>query len=165
LGTASGIGIGIGIGIVVTLAFVFLVGINQGTPTLVNIPTLDFDNVQFARVDADYDETDNRLAVFLYFTDNDGNNVKADGTGTITVTRLDSNMVKKDLSSSYDVEFKKDRFLTWRDNSGFKHTAYRFDINEFFGGKGTLWWDVSMDITLEDGRTWVDVDNRFYSLD
>jgi len=162
--TASGIGIGIGIGIVVTLAFFLLVGINQGTPTLVNIPTLDFDNVQFARVDADYDETDNRLAVFLYFTDNDGNDVKADGKATITVTKLDYDE-KVGIPYSYDVEFDKNGFLTWRDNLGSKHTAYRFDINQFFGGRGTLWWDVSMDITLEDGRTWVDVDNRFYSTD
>ena len=171
MGTAIGVGIGIGIGIALTtLIFVVFVGINQGTPTLADIPiledipALDFDDPQFAIVKGYYDDTDNRLTVFLTFTDEDGKNVKADGTGTITVTELDYSSEKVGRPYSYDVEFEKDGFVTWTDNLGVKHTEYRFYINQEFAGRA-LSWDVSMDIILEDGLYWADVDNRFTSRD
>jgi len=56
------------------------------------------------------------------------------------------------------------RFQTYRDNSGLKHTMHRFDINQYFGGDG-IWWDVSIDIETKDGTYWYDVDNRFDSYD
>ena len=170
MGTAIGVGIGIGIGIALTtLIFVVFVGINQGTPTLADIPILEdipalvYDNPDFATVEADYDETDNRLTVVLTFTDSDGNNLKADGIGKITVTELDYSE-KVGRPYSYDVEFEKDGFVTWTDNLEGKHTAYAFYINQEFAGKG-LSWDVSMEITLESGLHWPDVDNRFISRD
>ena len=162
----AGIGIGIAIGIM--LGFVISPGssVTVTEPSVIDeiVETIGIEaEAKFARVEADYDETDNRLAVFLFFTDNDGNNVKADGVGIITVTKLDYEMERTGLPSSFDVEFEKDGFQTWRDSSGVKHTAYRFDIDNRFSG--ALWWDVSIDLVLEDGRTWVDVDNRFTSLD
>jgi len=107
---------------------------------------------------------DNRLAVFLFFTDTDGNNVKADGTGRITVTELDFDGNKVGNPYSYEVEFEKDGFQTWRDDSGLKHTAHAFYINQEFASRG-LYWDVSMEVTLEDGTYWPDVDTRFISAD
>ena len=153
-------GVGIGVVIAFTLLYVVDGAISQ------DIPALVFDDPQFARVEADYDWMDNRLAVFLYFTDTDGNNVKADGTGRITVTELDFDGNKVGKPYSYEVEFEKDGFQTWVDSSGLglKQTAHAFYINQEFAGKG-LWWDVSMEITLEDGSYWADVDNRFVSAD
>jgi len=169
VGTAIGVGIGIGIGIALTtLIFVVFVGINQGTtiadiPILEDIPALVNEGQKFARVEGYYDETDNRLTVVLTFTDSDGNNLKADGIGTITVTELDRSE-KIGRPYSYDVEFEKDDFITYTDNLGDKHTEYRFFIDQEFAGKG-LSWDLSMEITLEDGMYWADVDTRFTSLD
>ena len=143
-------GIGIGIGIALTLLFVV---IGNG-----------FDVPQFASLDADYDSIDNKLSVFLFFTDINGNNVKADGTGIITLTELDLDGNKVGKPYSYEVEFEKDGFQTWRDSSGLKHTGHAFYINQELAGRG-LYWDVSMDITLEDGTQWADVDIRVVSAD
>jgi len=100
----------------------------------------------------------------MLYKDEDGNNLKADGKGTITVTELDYSSEKVGRPYSYDVEFEKDGFVTWTDNLGDKHTAYAFYINQEFAGKG-LSWDVSMEITLESGLHWPDVDTKFTSFD
>jgi len=123
-------------------------------------------SAEFVKLEAYYDPFDNELLVAVYFTDNDANYVKPDGTGTISVTELDNNLEDVGVSPwLYEVEFEEDGFLTWRDDSGLKHTAYRFFINQEFEGKA-LYWEVSMDITLEDGYTgWSDVTTMFTSAE
>jgi len=144
------IGIAVAVGIALTLLFVVIGD--------------EFDVPQFAKLEADYDHIDNKLSVFLFLTNSDGKNVKAAGTGRITVTELDLDNEKIGTPYSYEVEFEKDGFQTWRDSSGLKHTAHAFYINQELAGRG-LWWDVSMDITLEDGSQWADVDIRVISAD
>jgi len=144
------VGIVIGIGIALTLLFVVIWD--------------EFDVPKFAKLEADYDHIDNKLSVFLFLINSDGNNVKADGTGRITVTELDLYGDKVGTPYSYEVEFEKDGFQTWRDSSGLQHTAHVFYINQELAGRG-LYWDVSMDITLEDETQWADVDTRVISAD
>jgi len=161
MGTASGIGIGIGIGVVIGIVLAVLFGIGQGTTVLENIPILDLDEEpRFARVHASYDEFDDKTTVVLYFTDNDGDNVKANGNVEITLCQevAFTDQLTKCFSRTFD--FKKDDFYTVQ-VAGSKLTGHQFVVDrELWGG---WWWQVSMDITLEDGTTWYDVDDRFYA--
>jgi len=162
----KGIGIGLGIGVVMGI----LIGIiasplvdmsNQSNPIA---DIIQIDDPQFAQVEAFYDETDNELSVYLYFTDTDGRDVKADGKATITVTDLDWDREKTGRPYSYEFEFERDGFQTWRDSSGIKNTAYRFDINQEFASE-TVSWDVSLEIETDNGLYWDDVDTTFISTD
>jgi len=164
VGTSSGIGIGIGIGVVIGFgfAFAFLAGMNQDTPILENIPTLQVDEEpRFAQLEAYYDEFDNITTVILRLTDKNGKFVKANGDAKITLCNEVAFTDRLTDCFSNDFEFTKDDFYSRQDNSGNKFTARQFAIyQELSGG---WWWQASMDITLENGLTWYDVDSRFWS--
>jgi len=163
----KGIGIGIGIGIVMGILIGIiaspLVGISMSNQSNPIADIIQIDDPKFARLQADYDETDNRLSVYLYFTDSDGRDVKADGKATITVTELDWDSEKTGRPYSYEFEFEKDGFQTWRDSSGVRHIAHVFKINQEFAGG--IMWDASIDIETKSGLFWDDVDTTFYSSD
>ena len=158
-----GIVIGIGIGVPLTLLFVVIGGISQGTPTIVDIPGLDFDDPRFAQLDAFYDESDDKTTVVMYLTNNDGNYVKANGNAKIT---LCYELIHEDRfidCFSNEFKFEKDGFYTWRDSSGLKRTAHQFVIYQEL--RGGFSWDASADITTENGLSWVDVDTTFAALE
>ena len=170
MGTASGMGIGIGIGVVIGIAVIMsFVAINQGTitlediPVLENIPTLEFDDPRFASLEASYDELDDKTTVILFFTNNDGNYVKANGEVKITICHVPYGEDRLTNCFSNEFEFEKGDFYTRQDNSGRKLIGHQFVIyKELSAG---LSWDASTDIITENGISWVDVDTTFISLE
>jgi len=114
--TTSGIGIGIGIGVVIGFgfAFVFLAGMNQDTPILENIPTLQAAEPRFAKLEASYDEYADKTTVVLILTDNDGKFTKASGNFELTLCPLYLLNVEYDPVDCFtnDFTFVKDSFYT-----------------------------------------------------
>jgi len=170
VGTASGIGIGIGVGIVIGIAVTMsFVAINQGTitiediPALENIPTLEFDDPRFASLEASYDELDDKTTVIMFFTNNDGNYVKANGEVKITICHVPYGEDRLTDCFSNEYKFEKGDFYTMQDYSGRKLIGHQFVIYKELSAAG-LGWDASADITTEKW-SWVDVDTRFTSLD
>ena len=158
------LGIGIGIGIVIGFAVAYLfVGTNQGTPEILNIPVLDLSDPQFATLQAFYDEFDDKTTVILIFTDKEGKFVNGNGDAKITLCQEIAFEDRLHRCFSNDFAFTKADFYSWTDQSGQKITGRQFVINgELSGG---WWWQASADITLDDGKQWVDVDARFYALE
>ena len=146
-----GIGIGIGVGIVAVIASIVMPYNSQTS------------DARFAQLDAFYDEYDDKTTVILYLTNNDGNYVKATGTATITLCHapLFEDVLTDCFSNGFT--FTKGGFYTWTDNSGRKITGHQFVINQELLGEFS--WDASIDITLEDGTAWVDVDTTFFAVE
>ena len=158
-----GIGIGVVIGIALTFSFVAFNSQNQGT-TIEAIPDLILaDDPQFARLQAVYDEFDDKTTVFLIFTDKESKYVRGNGDVKVTLCQEIPFEDRLHRCFSNDFAFTKSDFYSWIDQSGEKITGRQFVINgELSGG---WWWQASADITLDDGKTWGDVDTRFYALE
>ena len=154
MGKLKNVGIGIGI------ALVSVIGVSV---VIMAFQADTYSDARFASLQAFYDEFDDKTTVVMLLTNNDGNYVKANGNVKITLCNeiAFTDQLTNCFSNSFS--FKKDSFYTWQDNFGRKFTGHQFVINgELSAG---WWWDVSADITLDDGKQWVDVDARFYALE
>lgn len=131
-----------------------------------NTELTEYDDAGFASLSASYDKYDDETNVTLYFTNNDGNYVKASGKVKITLCAVPYGTDKLIDCFSNDFKFEKSGFYTWQDSYGRQITGHSFVIyQELVGDEVTFRWDASADITLENGYSWVDVDTSFQAFD
>jgi len=157
----AGSGIGIAIGLM--LGFVISPGssVTATEPSIIDeiIETVVEPEPRFAEIIAVNDYMDDKTTVFLYFTDNDGDYVKATGDVKITLCKKDvyTDMLYSCFSST--MNFEKDDFFT-RDG----RTGHMFVVYGVLRGGGS--WDVSMDINIPSlDLHWDDVDTSLFSLE
>jgi len=147
VGKAKNIGIGIGAGIAGVFV-VFVIG-------FLGFLESEYDDARLAELRASYFDRNNMLVVAILLTDKDAEYTKASGNLDLYIKK-DSILV---YTANYD--FVKDDFLSWKDNSGVKHTGYRIQIDKFFPSGSH---DVFVNLETNSGSYWKDLHTSFYSL-
>ena len=168
MGNSQGIGIGIGIGIIIGIGIgVIVLPIvadslsNQPNPVadIIANPIADIietDDARLASLSAYYYEERDRLLTVLTLMDSNGDDTKANGHLELRILNEDDVVV---YFKEYD--FKKDDFISWKNNFGNKITGYRMDITNFFpDGKYQVYADFNT-----QKSTWKDLNTSFYSLE
>jgi len=148
VGKAKKIGIGIGAGMAGVFV-VFVIG-------FLGFLESEYDDARLAQLESRYFYDSDRLIVAVLLTDKDAEYTKASGN-------LDLYIKKDDIlvyTANYD--FVKDDFLSWKDNSGYKKTGYRIQIDKFFPSGSH---DVYVNLETKSGSYWKDLHTSFYSLE